>query len=407
VPGVRDLAFQPDRLADAIREALDRRSLRLVCVACGRLIDTFRVVCVRLLGVGVCVVCDRLLGVGVCVVSDYLLGVCRVRLLGVCCVRLVGVCRVRLLGIRTVSRGAELEARVLGRLAVGVRWRRLVTDRRCVVCVVGVCVACVVGVCTARVVRLTALVVACVCTALVTRLTALLVAALVDCRRLSFPFAVLNERAAELPFGLSDRPREVNVPVVADVLHLHVDGVARLPVQRLQPLVQLRPVEEPGDARREVDEHAEVGVAVDRAAVEPSCTQQRGVCSLELEDDVLLVGATDPTVGGGPTDDARTHSVYQSVPRLKLLSEREPVAEHDRPRWEGREHDPRDRQPVHLAEADDEEIPPVQTTARPQFRHREPGDRTRCGGVGDHLDGLADAAAVGRPEPAVTVPAGP
>jgi hypothetical protein len=51
-------------------------------------------------------------------------------------------------------------------------------------------------------------------------------------------FGVVNLRAAELAFGLSNRPREVDVPVITDVFHLYEYGITRVPVETLQPAVE-------------------------------------------------------------------------------------------------------------------------------------------------------------------------
>jgi len=147
--------------------------------------------------------------------------------------------------------------------------------------------------------------------------------------------AVLHEHAAELAVGLPDRPREVDVPVVTNAFHLHEHLVARLPAEAIEPSVELRPVEEPGHSRREVDEHAEFGVAVDDAAVESVRNELlRGVAS-EVEHNVLLVWIADATatVDVDATNDTGSHLSTPRVSGLKRLSKasREQTADYGCP----------------------------------------------------------------------------
>ena len=118
---------------------------------------------------------------------------------------------------------------------------------------------------------------------------------------------VVDERATELVFGLADRPAQVDVPVVTHLLDLHEDDVAGLPVETLESLVDLAAVEQSGDAVADVDEHAELGVAVDGPAVVAVDRQLVGPVAAELEDDVFLVEVADATVDRLPADDTRSH----------------------------------------------------------------------------------------------------
>ena len=139
-------------------------------------------------------------------------------------------------------------------------------------------------------------------------------------RGTAFDARVVDERAAELAVRLADGPREVDVAVVPDVLHLDEHLVARLPVETLQPSVEFRAVEQSGDALRQVDEDAEVGVAVDRAAVEPSGHQLIRAIPREVEHHVLLVTLADAAVDVRAADDTRTHLQWRNTPGLKRLS---------------------------------------------------------------------------------------
>jgi hypothetical protein len=66
---------------------------------------------------------------------------------------------------------------------------------------------------------------------------------------------------------LSDRPIEIDIAVVADVVDLHADLVADVPLKAFEAAVQFAPVEESGDVA-DVDEHAEVGVPVHGSQIE-------------------------------------------------------------------------------------------------------------------------------------------
>jgi hypothetical protein len=66
-------------------------------------------------------------------------------------------------------------------------------------------------------------------------------------------------------------------------------------------------VQEAGDVLVQVDEHAELGVAVDRPAVEPPLRQLVRLVPSELEDDVLLVRVTDRPVRRRAADDTVCH----------------------------------------------------------------------------------------------------
>jgi hypothetical protein len=66
-------------------------------------------------------------------------------------------------------------------------------------------------------------------------------------------------------------------------------------------------VEEPSHAVAQVDEDAELGVAVHGATVESAGFQLAGTVASELEDDVLLVGLTDVPLRGGAADNTFTH----------------------------------------------------------------------------------------------------
>jgi len=103
----------------------------------------------------------------------------------------------------------------------------------------------------------------------------------VRCRRIALVVLVvleqlialggLEEVPAEVVGRLPDRPVEVDVAVVADVIDLYTDVLADLPTEALEPSVEFAPVEETGDVA-DVDEHAEIGVAVDAPDVEtPRC----------------------------------------------------------------------------------------------------------------------------------------
>jgi hypothetical protein len=116
----------------------------------------------------------------------------------------------------------------------------------------------------------------------------------------------VDQQPAELVGVLSDGPREVDVPVVADVVHLDGDLVADLPVETLQAAVEFAPVQESGH-RADIDEDTEVGVPVDRATVVSPRRELRGIVAFELEYDVLLMDITDRSTGGGTTDDTVTH----------------------------------------------------------------------------------------------------
>jgi len=64
----------------------------------------------------------------------------------------------------------------------------------------------------------------------------------------------------------------------------------------------------------DIDEDTELGVAINRPAVVPVRRQLVGLCSLKLEDHVLLVNLTDATVDRLATNDARTHWIKQACP---------------------------------------------------------------------------------------------
>ena len=118
---------------------------------------------------------------------------------------------------------------------------------------------------------------------------------------------VVDEVPAELPFGLSDRPSEVDVAVVPDVLDLHEHGVARFPVEVVQPLVYLALVKQTRHTVTDVDEDAELGEPVDRPAVVPTRGELPRSGPAELEHYVLLVRVTDPPVDRRAANDTRTH----------------------------------------------------------------------------------------------------
>src|SRR5699024_927372 len=116
-------------------------------------------------------------------------------------------------------------------------------------------------------------------------------------------FGRVDEAAAEFAVGLADRPREIDVTDGVGVRDLDVDRVARVPVETLQSAVELAAMEQSGDAVADVDEHAEVGEAVDRTAVETTGRELVRVRSLEFENDVLLVTLADVAIRGGAADD--------------------------------------------------------------------------------------------------------
>jgi len=132
---------------------------------------------------------------------------------------------------------------------------------------------------------------------------------------------VVEELPSELALGLANRPAEVHVTVVADAGDLDEDGLALVPVERVESPVEFALVEETGHSVADVHEDAELGEAVYCAAVIPSRRQLVGVVAGEFEEDVLLVALADGTVGRSPADDTRTHLIREKYsPGLKLLS---------------------------------------------------------------------------------------
>jgi hypothetical protein len=76
-------------------------------------------------------------------------------------------------------------------------------------------------------------------------------------------------------------------------------------------------VKQAGDARGEIDEDAEIGVAVDRSLIESVVDKLRCMVSTELEDDIFLMTVTNVTaINRDVTDDTRTHLLRKYGPTL-------------------------------------------------------------------------------------------
>ena len=106
---------------------------------------------------------------------------------------------------------------------------------------------------------------------------------------------------------------EVDVAIVAHADDFDEHGVALVPIQTLEPAVQLAFVKQAGYAVTDVDEDAEIGETVDGAFVKPTGSELFRAATVEFKENVLLVARTNRPVSRRPANDAVTHLYWQRI----------------------------------------------------------------------------------------------